>query len=96
MTAGHCSVMAGPLPCRLCSTCLMNQPKETSSRARHAIIVAPSKEEVLREQYPHARAAHTVLDQVRALAQPNDHFVDGAAVLAAQPDPGSLFKRTDT
>jgi hypothetical protein len=64
--------------------------------ARHALVVAPSKEEVLRHRYPHARAATTVLDQVRAVTQPQDHFVDAAAVLAAQPEPEQLFKRTDT
>jgi hypothetical protein len=64
--------------------------------ARHSILVAPSKEEVLRDYYPHPRAAITVLDQVRALAKPSDHFVDAAAVLAAQPRPADLLKRTDT
>ena len=65
-------------------------------KARHAMVVAPAKEEVLRHRYPHVRAATTVLDQVRAVAQPKDHFVDAAAVIAAQPDPEQLFKRTDT
>lgn len=64
--------------------------------ARNAVVVAPAKEEVLRDFYPHPRAATTVLDQVRAVAQPLDHFVDGAAVLRGQPDPASLFMRTDT
>jgi hypothetical protein len=64
--------------------------------SRHAVVVAPSKEEVLRELYPHARAATTVIDQVRALVQPNDGFVDAGVVLAAQPDRAALFKRTDT
>lgn len=64
--------------------------------ARHALVVAPSKEEVLRHRYPHARAATTVLDQVRAVTQSQDHFVDGAAVLSAHPEPEQLFKRTDT
>jgi alginate O-acetyltransferase complex protein AlgJ len=65
-------------------------------RARHALVVAPSKEEVLRHHYPHVRAATTVLDQVRAVTQPQDHFVDAAAVLAAHAEPEQLFKRTDT
>jgi alginate O-acetyltransferase complex protein AlgJ len=64
--------------------------------ARHALVVAPSKEEVLRRHYPHTRAATTVLDQVRALTRAEDHFVDGAVVLAAQPEPEQMFMRTDT
>ncbi|UUX94131.1 alginate O-acetyltransferase AlgX-related protein [Aquabacterium sp. J223] len=65
-------------------------------RMRHALLIAPSKEEVLRQQYPHARAAQTVLDQVCSLAQPEDGLVDGAKVLAAAPSPQDCFKRTDT
>jgi alginate O-acetyltransferase complex protein AlgJ len=64
--------------------------------ARHALVVAPSKEEVLRRHYPHARAGTTVLDQVRALTRPADHYVDGAIVLAEQAEPEQMFMRTDT
>ncbi|MDH4390389.1 MAG: hypothetical protein QE285_03065 [Aquabacterium sp.] len=65
-------------------------------QTRHALVIAPAKEEVLRHGYPHARATTTVLDQVRTLARPDDHVVDGARVLAEQDDPAAGFKRTDT
>lgn len=65
-------------------------------QARHAVVVAPSKEEVMRHRYPHQRAAVTVLDQVRALARPEDHLLDTAPLLRKHRPPGACFKRTDT
>ncbi|RZT97604.1 alginate O-acetyltransferase AlgX-related protein [Rivibacter subsaxonicus] len=67
-----------------------------SVHARHALVIAPSKEQVLPQHYPHPRAPLTVLDQVLALARPEHHVVDGAALLAAQPAPEACFMRTDT
>ena len=67
-----------------------------SVRARHALVIAPSKEQVLPLHYPHPRAPLTVVDQVLALARPEHCVVDGAAVLAAQPSPEACFMRTDT
>jgi len=67
-----------------------------SVRARHALVIAPSKEQVLPQYYPHQRAPLTVLDQVLALARPEHRVVDGGAVLAAQPSPEACFMRTDT
>ena len=63
---------------------------------RHALLIAPSKEEVLPQHYPHRRALTTVLDQVRELAGPAAPVLDAAPLLRAQPDPGACFKRTDT
>lgn len=72
--------------------------RELAARAgaRHALLLAPSKEEVLRDRYPHERAATTVLDQVCALASPQDHLIDAARVLAAHSLPEACFKCTDT
>lgn len=67
-----------------------------SVRARHALVIAPSKEQVLPQHYPHPRAPLTVLEQVLALARPEHHVVDGAALLAAQPAPEACLMRTDT
>lgn len=64
--------------------------------SRHALLIAPSKEEVLPQHYPHRRALTTVLDQVRELAGGQAPVVDAAPLLRAQPDPGACFKRTDT
>ena len=64
--------------------------------ARHAMVVAPSKEEVLQHRYPYARASLTVLDQVCALATPADHLVNAAPLLAAHQPPEGCFQRNDT
>ena len=64
--------------------------------ARHAIVVAASKEQVLPEFYPHARAPVTVHEQVLALARPEHRLVDTAALLAARADKESCFIKTDT
>lgn len=63
---------------------------------RHAMVLAPSKEEVLRHRYPHERAATTVLDQVCALAAPEWKVLDAAPVLGAHVPPEACFKQTDT
>ncbi|MCY1331576.1 hypothetical protein D9M68_161320 [compost metagenome] len=64
--------------------------------ARHALVLAPSKEEVLPHRYPYKRAHITVLDQVCTLARPEDHVVNAAPVLAAHRPPEACFKATDT
>lgn len=63
---------------------------------RSAILVAPSKEEVLRHRYPHTRASTTVLDLVCALADPAWNVLDMAPVLRAHSPPEACFKKTDT
>ena len=63
---------------------------------RHAMVLAPSKEEVLRHRYPHERAVTTVLDQVCALAAPEWNVLDAAPVLGAHVPPEACFKQTDT
>lgn len=63
---------------------------------RHALLIAPSKEEVLPQHHPQRRALTTVLDQVRELAGPDAPVLDAAPLLRAQPDPAACFKRTDT
>lgn len=63
---------------------------------RHAMVLAPSKEEVLRHRYPYERAATTVLDQVCALAAPEWNVLDAAPVLGAHVSPEACFKQTDT
>lgn len=65
-------------------------------KARFATVVAPCKEEVLPQFYPHRRAARTVLDQVLALAQPEHHMVNAAALLAASASPEACMMKTDT
>jgi hypothetical protein len=73
------------------------QALATAQGARTALLIAPSKEEVLPAHYPHARGAQTVLDQVLALPGPDDvAVVDGRAVLAAATAPEQGFKRADT
>lgn len=64
--------------------------------ARHAVVVAASKEQVLPEFYPHARAAVTVHEQVLGLARPEHGLVDTAALLAARDDKETCFIKTDT
>lgn len=63
---------------------------------RHALVIAPSKEEVLPHHYPFNRAQTTVLDQVCALAKPEWSVVNAAPVLAAYKSPEACFKQTDT
>lgn len=63
---------------------------------RHAMVLAPSKEEVLRHRYPLERAQTTVLDQVCALASPEWHVLDAAPLLRAHEPPEACFKQTDT
>ena len=63
---------------------------------RHALVIAPSKEEVLPHRYPFNRAQTTVLDQVCALAKPEWNVVNAAPVLAAYKSPEACFKQTDT
>lgn len=63
---------------------------------RHVMVLAPSKEEVLRHRYPLDRAPTTVLDQVCALAAPEWHLLDAAPVLRAHEPPEACFKQTDT
>lgn len=63
---------------------------------RHAMVLAPSKEEVLRHRYPLERAQTTVLDQVCALAAPEWHLLNAAPVLRAHESPEACFKQTDT
>lgn len=64
--------------------------------ARHAVLVAASKEQVLPEHYPHQRGAATALEQVRDLCEPGHHLVDSAALLAARADKAACFIKTDT
>ena len=64
--------------------------------ARFAMMLAPSKEEVLRHRYPYERAVTTVLDQVCALAAPEWPVLDAAPVLGAHVPPEACFKQTDT
>lgn len=63
---------------------------------RHAMVLAPSKEEVLPHRYPLERAQTTVLDQVCAFAVPEWHVLDAAPVLRAHEPPEACFKQTDT
>ena len=64
--------------------------------ARHAVLVAASKEQVLPEFYPHARGELTVHDQVLALARPEHRLVDTAALMSARADREACFIKTDT
>ena len=64
--------------------------------AKHAVVVAPSKEQILPEYYPHARAKKTVVDQVLSSSEPADHVVDSALVLRARPDREACLIKTDT
>lgn len=63
---------------------------------RHALVIAPSKEELLPHRYPFNRAQTTVLDQVCALAKPEWNVVNAAPILAAYSSPEACFKKTDT
>lgn len=63
---------------------------------RHALVIAPSKEEVLPHRYPFQRAQTTVLDQVCALAKPEWNVLNAAPILASYVSPEACFKQTDT
>lgn len=66
------------------------------AQARHAVLIAASKEQVIGEHYPHAKGEHTVHDQVLALSRPEHALVDTAALLCARADKGECFIKTDT
>jgi hypothetical protein len=66
------------------------------SGARHSVLIAASKEQVLPEHYPHKKAEVTILDQVMAICRPADHVVNTAAVLAMRFDRETCFMKTDT
>lgn len=67
-----------------------------SYNMRHALVIAPSKEEVLPHRYPFQRAQTTVLDQVCTLAKPEWNVLNTAPILAEYPSPEACFKQTDT
>jgi hypothetical protein len=64
--------------------------------ARHAMVIAASKEQVLPEHYPHAKGATTVHEQVLGLCQPVHRVLDTVALLAGRDDRAACFMRTDT
>lgn len=64
--------------------------------ARHAVLVAASKEQVLPEHYPHAKGAQTVHEQVMGLSRPEHKMLDTAALLRARADREGCFIKTDT
>lgn len=66
------------------------------THARHAVMIAASKEQVLPEYYPHAKGAHTVHEQVLGLSRPQHQVIDTAALLRARPDRAQCFIKTDT
>ena len=66
------------------------------SGARHAVLVAASKEQVLPEHYPHAKGAQTVHEQVLSLSRPEHKVLDTAALLRARADKEACFIKTDT
>lgn len=68
----------------------------SSVDARHAILIAASKEQVLPEHYPHRKGELTVTDQVLAISNPSDHVVNTASFLAKQPEKTDCFIKTDT
>jgi hypothetical protein len=67
-----------------------------AAQARHVVMIAASKEQVLPEHYPHARAAVTVHEQVLGLARPGHRVLDTAALLRARADREACFIKTDT
>lgn len=68
----------------------------SAAGARHAILIAASKEQVLPEHYPHRKGELTVTDQVFAACSPSDHVVNTASILAEQPEKQACFIKTDT
>ena len=65
-------------------------------QARHGVMIAASKEQVLPEHYPHPKGALTVHEQVLGLARPGHRLLDTAALLRARADREQCFIRTDT
>lgn len=65
-------------------------------QARHAVLIAASKEQVLPEHYPHAKAERTVLEQVLELSRPEHMVIDTAALLRKRSDRAQCFIKTDT
>ncbi len=65
-------------------------------QARHAIVIAASKEQVLPEHYPHVKGTLTVHEQVLGLCRPEHQLLDTAALLGAREDRAACFIRTDT
>lgn len=66
------------------------------TQARHAVLIAASKEQVLAEHYPHTKSMQTVHEQVLALGRPEHAIVDSAALLRERADKASCFIKTDT
>ena len=64
--------------------------------ARHAMLIAAAKSQVLADFYPHAKGSLTVHDQVLGLCELADHVVASAVVLARQRDREACFIKTDT
>jgi alginate O-acetyltransferase complex protein AlgJ len=64
--------------------------------SRHAIVISPSKEQVLPEHYPHQKGELTVSDQVFAICRGVDHVIDAASLLAARPEKQAYLIKTDT
>lgn len=64
--------------------------------ARHAIVFAASKEQVLSEHYPHAKGKLTVLEQVLRICESRHRVEDTAALLAVREDRDACFIKTDT
>jgi hypothetical protein len=65
-------------------------------QARHVVMIAASKEQVLPEHYPHAKGALTVHEQVLGLSRPGHRVFDTAALLRARADREQCFIKTDT
>lgn len=65
-------------------------------RARHAVLIAASKEQVLPEYYPHAKGEQTVHDQVLGLCRPQHGVLDTVTLLRARADRTQCFIKTDT
>lgn len=65
-------------------------------QARHAVMIAASKEQVLPEHYPYAKGALTVHEQVLGLSRPGHRVFDTAALLRARADREQCFIKTDT
>lgn len=64
--------------------------------ARHAVVIAASKEQVLPEHYPHEKGTLTVHEQVLNLSRPGHAVFDTAALLRARADKTQCFIKTDT
>lgn len=64
--------------------------------ARHAFLIAASKEQVLPEHYPHAKGEKTIHEQVLGLCRAEHQVVDTAQLLRASADREACFIKTDT